>query len=142
MTQDILVLILPYLSTSDATALFEFSLSEEVLTSPDNAVQKRGYKILAKLVESHKAALDVEIVIKRLDDVSEHLTAAAKKVNILWSIFFKMCIMLRGATGSLHPLQLSTTFDPADIFTCYPLDHTRGGSWHKGAIGKGQKCCL
>jgi len=88
MTQDILVLILPYLSTSDASALFEFSLSEEVLTSPDNAVQKRGYKILAKLVESHKAALDVEIVIKRLDDVSEHLAAAAKKVNILWSIFY------------------------------------------------------
>ena len=80
MTLDILVLLLPYLSTQDASELFDAIFSEEVLVNPDNAVQKRAYKILAKLVEGGKLPIDVEQLFKRLDELSDGLSPAAKKV--------------------------------------------------------------
>ncbi|KAG6830460.1 hypothetical protein H0H92_000613 [Tricholoma furcatifolium] len=78
-TQDILILLLPYLSSADASTLFNFCLSAEVLGGKDNGVQKRGYKTLTKLVESGKFAVDAEAVIRQLDELSDSLTAAAKK---------------------------------------------------------------
>ncbi len=81
MTQDILILILPSLSNQDASGLFDIILSKEVLANHDNGVQKRGYKILAKLVEIGKLVLDVEPVLERLDELSDGLVPAAKKVN-------------------------------------------------------------
>jgi ribosomal RNA-processing protein 12 len=81
MTQDILVLVLPHLSNQDASGLFDVILSKEVLTNQDNGVQKRGYKILAKLVELGKMSSDVEPVIERLDELSDGLAPAAKKVR-------------------------------------------------------------
>lgn len=86
MTLDILVLLLPYLSTQDASELFDAIFSDEVLVSPDNAVQKRGYKILARLVEGGKLSIDVEQLFKRLDELSEGLSTAAKKVMFTISI--------------------------------------------------------
>ena len=83
MTQDILVLVLPYLSNQDASGLYDVILSTEVLANQDNGVQKRGYKILAKLVELGKMSMDVEAVIERLDELSDGLAPAAKKVNPL-----------------------------------------------------------
>jgi len=80
MTLDILVLLLPYLSTRDASELFDTIFSEEVLVNPDNAVQKRAYKILARLVEGGKLPIDAEQLFKRLDELSDRLSAAAKKV--------------------------------------------------------------
>ena len=80
MTLDILVLLLPYLSTQDASELFDAIFSDEVLVNPDNAVQKRAYKILARLVEGGKLPIDVERLFKRLDESSDGLSAAAKKV--------------------------------------------------------------
>jgi ribosomal RNA-processing protein 12 len=81
MTMDILVLLLPHLSIQDASELFDAIFSEDVLVSPDNSVQKRGYKILAKLAEGGKLPLDAELLIKRLDELSDRLSPAAKKVN-------------------------------------------------------------
>ncbi|KAH9986533.1 NUC173-domain-containing protein [Russula compacta] len=92
MTQDILVLLLPHLSAQDASQLFDAILTKEVLINPDNAVQKRGYKILARLVDCGKVSLDAESLIKRLDEFSDGLSPAAKKdrlqlyVNMLPSI--------------------------------------------------------
>ena len=82
MTQDILILLLPHLSVADATALYNLCLTKEVLANSDNGVQKRGYKILAKLTENNKtgANIDVQDVLQRLDDASEGLAPAAKKV--------------------------------------------------------------
>jgi ribosomal RNA-processing protein 12 len=80
MTLDILVLLLPYLSTQDASELFDAIFSKEVLVNPDNAVQKRAYKILARLVEGGKLPIDVERLFKQLDGLSDGLSAAAKKV--------------------------------------------------------------
>ena len=84
MTQDILLLLLPYLSPSDSQSLFELILQPAVLSHTDNGVQKRGYKILAKLVEGKGESVlgsgGVEGVLGRLDGVVEGLNPAAKKV--------------------------------------------------------------
>jgi len=79
VTQDLLVLLLPHLSSVDATGLFELCLSSDVLESKDNGVQKRGYKILSKLVEGKKAVVDAEAVVQRLEQNVDGLAAAAKK---------------------------------------------------------------
>jgi ribosomal RNA-processing protein 12 len=73
-------LLLPYLSPADALALFQACLSVEVLGNKDNGVQKRGYKILAKLSESSKIVVDTETVLHRLDELSDGLSPAAQKV--------------------------------------------------------------
>lgn len=92
VTQDLLILVLPHLSSVDATALFELCLQSEVLESKDNGVQKRGYKILAKLVEGKKATVTAETVIQRLDSVADGLAAAAKKVGCYTHIQCKIGI--------------------------------------------------
>ncbi|KAF7428290.1 hypothetical protein PC9H_007511 [Pleurotus ostreatus] len=79
MTEDILVLLLPYLSPVDSAALFEFCLSPDVIGARDNGVQKRGYKILARLTDRGKFPVNAEDVLQRLDAVSDKLTSAAKK---------------------------------------------------------------
>jgi ribosomal RNA-processing protein 12 len=83
MTQDILVLLLPHLTSQDASELFDTILSKDVLINPDNAVQKRGYKILARLIQGRRLSLDAETLIKRLDGLSDGLSPAAKKVNYM-----------------------------------------------------------
>lgn len=81
-SQDILILLLPYLSSENATGLFQLCLTSEVLGSRDNGVQKRGYKILTKLVESNKVSVDAASVLRTLDELMDGLSAAAKKVRI------------------------------------------------------------
>lgn len=78
-TQDLALLLLPYLSADDAQALFDMCITEEVLTSRDNAVQKRGYKILAKIVENKKNQIDAVSVLGDLQRFSGGLSPAAKK---------------------------------------------------------------
>ncbi|KAJ8514385.1 hypothetical protein ONZ45_g8057 [Pleurotus djamor] len=79
MTQDIILLLLPFLSAQDSSALFSICLSTSVLGSKDNGIQKRGYKILAKLVESQKFPVDAEDVLRKLDSATDGLIPAAKK---------------------------------------------------------------
>ncbi|EJF65237.1 ribosomal RNA-processing protein 12 [Dichomitus squalens LYAD-421 SS1] len=79
MSQDLLLLALPYLSPEDATALFAMFLTSDVLESRDNGVQKRGYKVLTRLVESGKVQVDAAVVLKKLEGLVEDLAAAAKK---------------------------------------------------------------
>ncbi|RDX55210.1 NUC173-domain-containing protein [Lentinus brumalis] len=79
VTQDLLLLALPYLSAEDATALLNMYLVSDVLESRDNGVQKRGYKILARLVESGKVEVDAAAVLKKLEGLADGLAAAAKK---------------------------------------------------------------
>lgn len=79
-TQDIVILLLPYLSSADANALFKLCMTMEVLGGKDNGVQKRGYKIVSKLVESGKISVDAEAIMRQLDELSDGLAAAAKKV--------------------------------------------------------------
>lgn len=81
MTLDILVLALPFLSAADSTALFELCLQADILESKDNAVQKRGYKILTRLVEGDKIPVDAQTTFQRLEKLADGLAAAAKKVG-------------------------------------------------------------
>lgn len=81
MTLDLLVLLLPYLPSAEASALFESCLSGELLESKDNAVQKRAYKILAKLMEVGKVSVDAQSVLQKLDGFLDGLSPAAKKVR-------------------------------------------------------------
>lgn len=83
MTQDLLLLLLPSLSATDAQTLFDLCISAQVLEDRNTGVQKRGYKILGKLIENGTVTVDPETVIKQLDGVSDGLTAAAKKVGVV-----------------------------------------------------------
>jgi ribosomal RNA-processing protein 12 len=53
----------------------------EVLGSKDSGVQKRGYKILTRLVDSEKVRIDAEAVLRQLNELADCLAAAAKKVR-------------------------------------------------------------
>jgi ribosomal RNA-processing protein 12 len=87
--QDIIILLLPYLGSTDAQALFKACLSREVIASEDSGVQKRGYKILGKLLDSGKVDdVDTEAAIKELDNMVDSLSAAAKKVTDHLYFFF------------------------------------------------------
>ena len=79
--QDILILLLQRLGPINSISLFDLCLSPEVLSGRDNGVQKRGYKILAKLVVNSKVPIDAETTLRKLDDLTEGLTPAARKVN-------------------------------------------------------------
>ncbi|KAJ7680501.1 armadillo-type protein [Mycena polygramma] len=78
-TQDLVILLLPHLSPADAQQLFQLCLSAQVLSAKDNGIQKRGYKILTRLIESQKVTVDAEVVLKQLDELADGLTPAAKK---------------------------------------------------------------
>ncbi|KAJ7163578.1 armadillo-type protein [Mycena crocata] len=78
-TQDLVLLLLPNLSRADAQQLFQLCLSAQVLSGKDNGVQKRGYKILTRLIESQKVTVDAEVVLKQLDELADGLAPAAKK---------------------------------------------------------------
>ena len=82
MTQDITILLLPYISSVDAGALYQLCLSSNVIANKDSGVQKRGYKILAKLVESGKVNANPEVVFFKLDEQLNSLAPAAKKVML------------------------------------------------------------
>lgn len=79
MTLDLLILMLPYLPGNEAQALFDNCLSSAILESSDNAAQKRGYKILAKLAESGKVTVDAQATLEKLDGFLDGLSPAAKK---------------------------------------------------------------
>ena len=78
--QDILILLLPNLPGPDLKVFFDLSLTSDVLTCKDNGVQKRGYKILTKIIESGKVDVDLQSTLKKLDELVDGLSVAAKKV--------------------------------------------------------------
>ena len=82
MSLDLIILTLPHLSEADASSLFKLCLSSEVLESKDNATQKRGYKILGKLLESGKVQVDAQDVLQQLDKLLDGLSPAAKRVCV------------------------------------------------------------
>lgn len=81
MAQDLLQVLLPYLGRKDAQTLFELSSTEDVLENKDTGVQKRGYKLLGKLVESGKIEITPENFIQLLEGRVGGVSAAAKKVR-------------------------------------------------------------
>lgn len=88
MTQDLLQVLLPYLGGKDAETLFELSSTEDVLENKDTGVQKRGYKVLSKLVESGKIETTPENFIQQLEGRVDGVSAAAKKVCAHYILHF------------------------------------------------------
>ena len=80
MTQDLLYILLPFLGDNDSGTLFELSSMESVLGNKDTGIQKRGYKILSKLVDSGKIQVTPEEFIQQLEGKADGVSAAAKKV--------------------------------------------------------------
>lgn len=79
VSQELLVILLPYLDSARASLLFEWCMAPEVLGASDHGIQKRGYKTLTRLVESGSISIDVPIIIQKLDAFSEGLAPSAKK---------------------------------------------------------------
>ena len=77
---DILIILIPYLPSTQSKQLFELSMNKEILAIKDNAVQKRVYRILSKLLEDSDFNISVENVLQTINDLSGDSAAAAKKV--------------------------------------------------------------
>lgn len=86
MTQDLLQILLPFLEGDDSQTLFELSCTEGILENKNTGVQKRGYKILSKLVDSGKIKATPEDLIQQLENKVDGVSAAAKKVCFI--LFF------------------------------------------------------
>ncbi|KAJ3561831.1 hypothetical protein NP233_g9958 [Leucocoprinus birnbaumii] len=123
MTQDILILLLPYLSRNDAKELFDMCLSPAVLSGKDNGVQKRGYKILTRLIEAQKIDLDMLLVLQKLDELLEGLTPAAKKDR--FSLL--SAIVPRLPSSALHILP--SIIPEAVLGTKEPSEKARGAAF-------------
>ncbi|KAG8213920.1 armadillo-type protein [Butyriboletus roseoflavus] len=79
MTQDLLILLLPCLEAQEMTFLLQICMTNEVLCCKDNGIQKRGYKILAKVLSSGKLQTDTLATLQQLDSFTTGLSPAAKK---------------------------------------------------------------
>ena len=79
MTQDLLILLLPFLEVQEMSSLVQICMTNEVLCCKDNGVQKRGYKILAKVLGSGKVQTDTLATLQQLDSFTAGLSSAAKK---------------------------------------------------------------
>lgn len=79
MTQDLLILLLPWLEEQEMMSLVHICMNNEVLCCKDNGVQKRGYKILSKVVSSGKVQVDTLAILQQLDSFTTGLSPAAKK---------------------------------------------------------------
>ncbi|KAF9227367.1 NUC173-domain-containing protein [Gyrodon lividus] len=83
MTQDLLMLLLPFLDAPDVSSLFQICITEEVLCCKDNGVQKRGYKVLSKLLSSGKVQTDTLVTFQQLEGFTTGLSPAAKKDRLV-----------------------------------------------------------
>ena len=119
MTQDLLQVLLPYLGEKDAQTFFELSITEDVLENKDAGVQKRGYKVLNKLVESGKIKITPEDFIQKLEGKVDGVSAAAKKVCALYTLAFPSLMeVYRIDCIRLH---CSSTCSPIHRCTFFPL---------------------
>ncbi|KAH9931181.1 ribosomal RNA-processing protein 12 [Epithele typhae] len=115
VTQDLLLLVIPYLSSEDATALFDMCLSSEVLESKET--------ILARLVESEKVAADAAAVFQKLEGLVDGLAAAAKKDRML--LFTALVRVI--PTESLH--LIPTVIPEAVLGTKEPSEKARNAAF-------------
>ncbi|KAK0212882.1 armadillo-type protein [Desarmillaria ectypa] len=116
ITQDLLIMLLSHLSATDANALLTLCLSEEVLCSKDNGVQKRGYKTLCRLVECGNVSIDTESVIRQLGEYTDGLVPAAKKDRfaLLASLVPSIPSSAMHLIPSLIPEAVLGTKEPSD----------------------------
>lgn len=123
MVQDLLILLLPFLDTSDINSLFRVCLTEEVLACRDNRVQKRGYKLLGKSVASGKLHVDVLGTLRQLDSFVIGLSPAAKRDR-----FVLLSLLIPGIpASSLHVI--ISLIPEAVLGTKEPSEKTRSAAF-------------
>lgn len=123
MMQDLLILLLPFLDTSDINSLFCFCLTEDVLACRDNGVQKRGYKLLGKSVASGKLQVDVLGTLRQLDSFMTGLSPAAKRDRIVL-----LSLLVPGIpTSSMHVI--ASVIPEAVLGTKEPSEKARSAAF-------------
>jgi ribosomal RNA-processing protein 12 len=89
-TLDLLVLLIPHISPTDGTKLFTIVFTDNAIASPDGTVQKKAYRILARLVErgivdglqeSDGKNFRVESVFARCVEITSNVNVAAKRAS-------------------------------------------------------------
>lgn len=82
---DLLILLVPHLPAQSAAALFAHASGDGLIGSEDPAVQKKSYRLLARLIETKKVMRDgkgLDAFVKRLADGGETIAAAARRVRL------------------------------------------------------------
>lgn len=83
---DLLIILVPFLPATSAKALFGHAAGEKLIGSEDPAVQKKSYRVLARLIETGKVLCDgegIEEFVTRLADGGEVVAAAARRDRVL-----------------------------------------------------------
>ncbi|KAH7108388.1 NUC173-domain-containing protein [Auriculariales sp. MPI-PUGE-AT-0066] len=131
-TEDLLLLLLSHLSPVDSNALFSICISADMLGHWDGGVQKRCYRILARLVEIGRATIDSETALKQLLDQSQSVAPAAKKDR--FTLFIQLLPVLPDT--SLH--MITTLVPEAVLGTKEPSEKSRSEAF-EFLVAMGQK---
>ncbi|KAG9092024.1 hypothetical protein FRC07_011739, partial [Ceratobasidium sp. 392] len=92
-TLDLLILLIPHLSAADGTRLFIITFADNVVANTGGTVQKKAYRILARLVErgiveglqeGEERNGKVEDVLVRSAELTSGVNVAAKRDRILF----------------------------------------------------------
>ncbi|KAG2015784.1 hypothetical protein CC2G_009019 [Coprinopsis cinerea AmutBmut pab1-1] len=138
--QDILLLILPHLPVATSQELFEIFLNADTLCNKDNGIQKRGYKILSKLVQGSTFDIPVEEVLKRLDAFVDGLLPAAKKdrFSFLAVLVGRLPSTSLHAIPSLIPEAVLGTKEPSEKarLEAFELIVSMGRKMNEGGVVK------
>ncbi|KAF8521281.1 NUC173-domain-containing protein [Hysterangium stoloniferum] len=134
MTQDLLILLLPYLPKKECEELWILCVSRAVISNADAGVQKRCYRTLSKLVQAGKlsSVLDAEKVLTELIASAETVGASAKRDRVtLLSLLLPSL-----PTTSLH--LIPSLIPEAVLATKEPAERTRAAAFDL-VVALGQK---
>lgn len=141
--QDILVLLVPYISKKDAQIVFDLCLLPEVMRNRDNGVQKRAYKLLSKVVATGKIEVDAEALFAKMDEVAEDALPAAKKdrMNFLRELLIHLKSTSLHVIPSLIPEAVLGTKEPSEKArqAAFELVVAMGYKMKEGGVVKRQK---
>lgn len=141
--QDILGLLVPYISKKDAQTVFDLCLLPGVIKNKDNGVQKRAYKLLSKIVATGKVTIDAEVIFAKMDEVAEDALPAAKKdrMNFLKELLTYLPSTSLHVIPSLIPEAVLGTKEPSEKArqAAYDLVVALGSKMNEGGVVKRQK---
>ncbi len=84
---DLLIIFVPYLPTTQSETLFSATATVTMLEHSDATLQKKSYRVLARLIEAGKVGdlvkgENLEELVKKLDEVGRGLGPGAQRVNL------------------------------------------------------------